>query len=257
MLSICTVCSNPLSMDFPLKECLESAAGIADEIILINADDIYPCDTVGEVNFVISSLSQDIKNKMKVYYLPWRDSFRKNMSSIEMSVAMSQCTGDYLIWLDADEVLHEKNYEDINKLINIGHDAYSFRTIHFYKDYNHYKTPSGHWYNHRPKLVRNNLGISSAYQSWIENGEIKREFTADLVTWDYKPVHAFSKLTKIPIYHYGYVRDTDKMTKKQNAIEKRHHPDYKYVDKIKWDMKGIKEFKGTHPKPMLERIKNG
>lgn len=255
-LSVALSCSNPISMDFPLKECIQSIVPIADEIIIVNGDKIE-FDSYGEVHQVLNDYFQHIEKIMRIYHLPWRDSFRKNMSLLSKTAAISQCTKDYILLLDADEVIHEKDYERIKKCLEIGHDAYSFRTIHFYRDYDHYKVNGERWYNHRPKLFKNGLGIWDGYQSWISEWDevIIREYTADLVTWDYEPVHEFSKQTKIDIFHYGYTRKPEIMLKKQNNIEKRHHPDWKELDKWIWDMSDTKEFKGAHPEVMEERIK--
>ena len=118
-LSVCTVCSNPVTLDFPLKEVLLSSSEFADEIILINGDDTEPCSESGEVNNIVNYLPLDVKNKIRMYHLPWVNSFRKNMSAIAMSAAISQCKGEYVLWIDEDEIIHEENYNDIiSKSVN-------------------------------------------------------------------------------------------------------------------------------------------
>lgn len=263
-LSVCVPCSNPISMDFPLRECILSAIPIATQIVLINGDE---CRFEGEVTKVISdSLEYDKEiaewdfrddTSFDEYHLPWRDSFRKNMHVLAVTAGISQCTEDYILWLDADEVLHEQDHGNICKCMALGFDAYSFSTIHFYRDYNTVKEWKDNWYNFRPKLFKNGLGIWNGYQSWLEQEggvyRIRREYTSDLTTWDYKPVHAFSKKVPIDIYHYGWCRDLETLTKKQNAIERRHHPDW--VDKEwNWDMSDTKPYENSHPKVMEDRI---
>jgi len=171
-LSVALSCSNPISMDFPFVECIRSIVPIADEIVIVNGDlNEYE---YGEVDDELDRLEDNMSKKdlyridFQVLHLPWRDSFRKNMSLLSKTAAISQCTKDYILLLDADEVIHEKDYDKIEKCLEIGRDAYSFRTIHFYRDYNHLKTAGERWYNHRPKLFKNGLGIWDGYQSWIE-----------------------------------------------------------------------------------------
>lgn len=256
-LSVALTCSDPISLDFPLIECFNSVLPIADEIVLVNGD---MDQTHGEVNQCMRKFNFIGSTKFDVYHLPWRDSFRKNMSLIAKTASISQCTGDYVLLLDADEVIHERDYDKISQCIEKGEDAYSFSTIHFYRDYFHYKKYGERWYNFRPKLFKNGLGIWDGYQSWIEEvgfaSGIKREYTADLVTWDYKPVHEFSKRVNIQVYHYGWCRKPEVMLKKQNNIEKRHHPDYEEMKQWEWDMSNTEVFIGTHPEVMKERIAN-
>ena len=261
-LSVCLSCSNPISLDFPLKECILSVIPIADEIVLINGD---LEGRGGEVANVVADLQEyskefgDWEGNFVEYHLPWRDSFRKNMHGLSITAAISQCTKDYILWLDADEIIHEQDHKSILSLMNFKADAYSFRTIHFYRDYEHYKIPKGNWYNHRPKFFKNNLGIWDGYQSWLELGAdgrsfVRREYTSDLITWDYKPVHSFAIKVKIPIYHYGWVRHPSVMLLKQNSIERRHHPDWKDWKSWEWDMKDTDIFEGSHPKVMADRL---
>lgn len=253
-LSVCLACSYPITLDYPLEECILSINPIADEIIIINGDH-YPRK---EMEMVIDKLAinaDELGDKIKMYDLPWNDAMRINMFTIANSAGMAQCTKDYVLWLDADEVIHEDDYEKIYKCMELGMDAYSFRTIHFYRDYNHFKIPKGIWYNHRPKLFKNGLGIWDGYQSWIDGiGKLKCDYTSDLITWDYKPVHSFSKKTTISIYHYGWVMSDKVVLEKKNRTETRFHPDWVPLTKWEWNMSDTEEFKGTHPAVMKDRI---
>jgi len=275
-LSVVMAASNPVTMEFPLRECILSALPAVDEIILINGDNVDL--ERGDQDFYISEVEdvlRDMKNeywenyddsfecawysgKIKRVFLPWKESFRKNMESLAKSAAISQATKDYVLLLDCDEVLHEEDYDKIKQCMEIGKDAYSFRTLHFYRDYKHYKIAgagNGYWYNHRPKLFKNGLGIWDGYQSWIDKeGKLHTEYTADLITWDYKPVHSFSVKTSITCYHYGYVRSDKAMLAKHNAIEKRYHPDHIDLTEFNWDMSETAEYTGTHPKVMEDKI---
>lgn len=273
-LSVVMAVSNPITYDFPFVECVKSILSIADEIIIINGDkeffwyeeNNYSNRNNAEVDYLLSKFLVNSSDKFKVFHLPWQESFRKNMESIAKSAAISQASKDYVLLLDVDEVIHENDHDKIKQCLELGKDAYSFRTLHFYRDYNHYKIPNAdnYWYNHRPKLFKNGLGIWDGYQSWVETNTVnyevvptlKTEYTADLITWDYKPVHSFSMKTSITIYHYGYVRDQDKMLVKSNNIEKRYHPEYNNKKEWEWDMNNCVKYTQSHPKVMEARIIN-
>lgn len=266
-LSVVMAVSNPIIYDFPFVECVKSVLPIADEVVIINGDkeffwyeeENYSNKNNAEVDYLLSKYIVDSIDKFKIFHLPWQEHFRKNMESLAKSAAISQATSDYVLLLDVDEIIHENDYNKIKQCLEMDKDAYSFRTIHFYRDYNHHKIPNAenYWYNHRPKLFKNFKGIWDGYQSWVDKDkELHTEYTADLITWDYKPVHSFSVKTSISIYHYGYVRDKSKMLVKSNNIEKRYHPDYSNKLEWDWDMDNTTLFEGIHPQVMESRIKN-
>ena len=273
-LSVCTFCSDPITQEFPFKEVVLSALPIADEIVIINGDNILVDDylmaeELGEDKLYEKSETDKIiidtfyqygkgdyySPDLKIYYNKWESRMRRNMMVLQKSLAISHCTCDYILALDGDEVLHEKDYDKIKQAMELGHDAYTFKVLHFYRDYQHYKVArSGdQWYERRPYLFKNNLGIFDGYRH-IKDGIC--QYTSDLTTWDYKPVMDSAKHTSIEIFHYSFVRSEKSMLEKQNAIEKRHHPDWEDLTEWNWDMSNTKKFEETHPKVMNERIKN-
>lgn len=247
-LSICTFCSEPASKEFPFEEVILSALPIADEIIVVNGDQRPNSET----DAILSSIGT---GNIKVYHNPWEPRMRRNMMVLQKSLAISHATKDYVLVLDGDEVLHEDDYPKIRKAISLDYAIYTLRVIHFYKDYNTIKIArSGdQWYERRPVLFKNNLGIFDGYRYIPE--EDRCRYTSDLTTWNYEPIMDFAKHTSIRIFHYGWVRSDRAMLEKQNAIEKRHHPDFEGLKEWKWDLSNTEIFDGTHPKPMLERTR--
>lgn len=82
-----------------LARCLESAKPLADEIVIV---DTGSSDATPE----IAARYTD-----RIFSLPWRDDF-----SLARNYALSKATGDYLIWLDADDVLSEEAHTRIGEL---------------------------------------------------------------------------------------------------------------------------------------------
>jgi hypothetical protein len=259
-LSVVTHCSNPVTMDFPFVEVINSVLPIADEVVIINGDPASEDD--GEVLTLIkeslhSGKLENFRSEIKIISMPWQEKARKNASMIQRSNAIFQATGDYVLLLDGDEVLHEKDYDKILDAVNLGELAYTFRVNHFYRDYLHLACSSW-WYKRRPYLFRNFEGIFDGYRSWLEEGKIVTNYTSDLVTWDYKPLLDYAKHTSIEVFHYGYVRDPEKMLLKQNNIEKRHHPDFDEIKEWEWKMEQTRKIDSinVHPNIMESRIEN-
>lgn len=254
-LSIVTFVSEPIIKEFPFKELLLSAIPIADEIVIISgekgAHTSFGNQGIAQIIDEIANEGNDT-TKMNLFFNPWEPRMRRNMMVLQKSIAISHATCDYVLALDGDEVLHEKDYDKINRAMLLGQDAYSFRVKHFYKDYKHIKSvrSDDQWYERRPYLFKNGLGIFDGYR-YIES-EGKCRYTSDLTTWDYEPVVAIP--TSIEVFHYSFVRSKEAMLDKTNAIEKRHHPNWKDLESWSWDMSNTEEFKGTHPKSMEDRI---
>lgn len=79
-----------------IKRCLQSAAGAVDEIVIV--------DTGSKDR--TKQLAAEFTDK--IYDFPWRDDF-----SAARNFAFSKGTGDYLMWLDADDVLPASEAEKL------------------------------------------------------------------------------------------------------------------------------------------------
>lgn len=71
-----------------LSRCLDNAKNVADEIILVDT---------GSTDKTVEIAKRYTK---KIYSFPWRDDF-----AAARNFAFSKGTGDYLLWLDADDVI--------------------------------------------------------------------------------------------------------------------------------------------------------
>ena len=95
-LSVCMIVKNEEPV---LARCLEGAKRIADELIVV--------DTGSE------DASMDIARRFtdKVYEHPWQNSFCE-----ARNYSVSLADSDYVMWLDADEVIDEENAQRILRL---------------------------------------------------------------------------------------------------------------------------------------------
>lgn len=228
---------------FPIKESIMSALPIVDEFVVALGNN----DNDDRTRELIMSIPSD---KVKVIDRVWSEQefVDGKIFADETSFALSQCTGDWCIYLQADEVLHESDLDKIQKacktyLNDDRAEGFLFNYYHFWGDYDHY-LPFHGWYKNEIRIVRNNIGAYSYKdaQSFRKNDE--------------------QKLNVIPIdahiYHYGWVRPPSVMQSKKKEQDSMHHgkdaTTKNYQSKPpKFDygaLGRVPTFKGTHPKVM-------
>lgn len=83
-----------------LSRCLKSAEGLYDELIVVDTG-----STDGT-----AGIAKEFTEK--VFFLPWKDDF-----SYARNEAFSHAEGDYLLWLDADDVIEGQNFATLRDFL--------------------------------------------------------------------------------------------------------------------------------------------
>ena len=241
---------NLIELDYPVVESITSVLPLVDEFVFNLGDSK---DTTTEV---VTSIRSD---KLKFIHSVWDDSLRKDglVFSHEANLAFQQCTGEWAIFVNADEVIHEKDYETIRKAIRKYNDQQEilglmFRYYHFDGDY----WSINPWRYHKEiRIVRNDgqvepCGDMSGFRCvqdklFLKSGPKDR--------WAFSGAY---------IYHYGWVRKNPKiMLERNRRLEYYYHNDSylqeNYGRKEEFDYAyygALKEFRGEHPAVMKSRI---
>lgn len=240
-----TMVRNATKYYFPIKESILSILPIVDEFIVALGN----CDSDDRTRQEIESINSD---KIKIIDRVWseQDFINGKIFADETSFALNQCKGDWCIYLQADEVIHENDHSIIkssclDNLSNKNIDGFLFNYHHFFGDYDHF-LPFHGWYKNEIRIVRNNADIYS-----------------------YKDAQSFrkkdnTKLNVLPInatiYHYGWVRPPHLMQSKKKEQDSMHHGKDKINEEYKLKpnefdfgaLGNIPTFKGSHPKVMDE-----
>lgn len=248
---------NGVKLYYPIKEAVLSILPVCDEFVVAvgkgDADDatLKQLESIGDP-------------KLRIIETEWEEQYFKKgiINSIQTDIAMKACSGDWLFYLQADEVVHEKDHPAIVKrceelLDKPEVEGLLFNYRHFWGDYSHYHGGHG-WYPHEIRIVRNLPQIHS-YQSaqsfrWFEFYDNPRQ------------EEGTRKLTvakvEAEIYHYGWVRPPHLMQNKRRALDSVHwgrerarnyyenapkHFDYGPLDRLA-------KFRGTHPAVMKEMM---
>jgi hypothetical protein len=184
------------------------------------------------------------------------------------------------LYLQADEVIHEKDYPEISKQLitqfdNDKIDALLFKYKHFYGSYN-YVGVGRQWYKREIRILRNNPNFTSWGDAQgfrkvsnaegsnvsIDNGDYSGDYNGNN-----KVEKLRAKEIDATIYHYGWVRPPKAQGLKiANAVNNYYHNQITEINELldkgnelEFDYSGAYElelYKGTHPKLMSKKIKN-
>jgi hypothetical protein len=229
---------------YPLDACIKSILPICDEFVIA----VGRGDSDDRIRETVASIGDP---KVRIIDTEWTDRERLKgwIHSQQTNIALDACKGNWCFYIQADEVVHEKDLPAIRTrcdqlLDDKTVDGLLFRYLHFWGDYDHYHT-SHTAYPREIRIIRNRVGIKSwrSAQSFRRDGQRISVATVDA-----------------DIYHYGWVRPPDLMLRKTRELAQTHHGkeesermhgaagaaapfDYGPLDRLA-------VFKGTHPEVM-------
>ncbi len=248
---------NATKLYYPMKQAVQSILPIVDEFVIAlgkGDDDDATREELLSIN----------DPKVKIIDTIWDPKYMKRgaIYAMETDVAKNHCSGDWLFYLQADEVIHEKYHETIynrcNQLLNDDRiEGLLFDYKHFWGDYYHYHNSHG-WYPYEIRIIRN----SDNLHSW-KDAQSFRYYTKWESTHQKEDTRKLRvALANAEVYHYGWVRPPYFMQIKGNEMSNHYKPtektniinsnqtiafDYGPLDKLAI-------FNETHPKVMKDVI---
>lgn len=244
---------------YPIKEAIESILPICDEFVLALGDNDKDDGTQALIDAIDSP-------KLKVIHTVWDlEKYPNGMENAHQTdIAKNECSGDWVFYIQADEVVHEKDLPAIKKRCeelkdDLEVEGLLFKYYHFWGDYNHYHTVHG-WYKNEIRIVRNLPEI----HSWESAQSFRRIPKFDGVNYRVQEGTHKLKVATVDahIYHYGWVRPPYLMQKKKKSLDTIHQgaktaeAKYKALEN-EFDygpMDMVPTFKGTHPAVMKDKI---
>lgn len=248
---------NGIKLYYPVVESIRSILPICDEFVIAVGKGDEDDNTREQIEAIGSS-------KIKIIDTIWEEQYYKKgvINGMQTNIARNECSGDWLFYVQADEVVHEKYLPVIKarceELLDKEEvDGLLFDYKHFWGDYDHYHISHG-WYPNEIRIIRNKPDILS----WQSAQSFRR--------YDYydnprqpEGTHKIN-VAKVNayIYHYGWVRPPHLMQNKRRALDGVHWGRKKAEE---FYQKAPKEFdygplnllpvfKDTHPQVMKEMI---
>lgn len=246
---------------YPIKAAIESILPIVDEFVVAVGDN----DKGDRTRAIIESIDSD---KVRIIDTVWDLEKYPNgtENAHQTDIAREACTGDWLFYLQADEVIHEQYLPEIKRqcekyLDDHSVEGFLFHYKHFWGDYHHVHNSHG-WYREEIRIIRNHPDI----HSWESAQSFRR-----IPNFDYKNYRQQEGTFKLQVvqleayvYHYGWVRPPSYMQNKRKSLDTIHKGNDKVkeiyqdeADRFDYGPLSIAyPFKGTHPKVMTDWISN-
>lgn len=232
-----TFLKNAEILAYPFKESILSILPLVDEFIVNvgESDD----NTLEEIR----ALAKEYP-KIKILSSIWCEKMQSKgyVYGQQKMIAQFQCSGDWAFYLEADEVLHEEDLPKIKSAMEAylndeEVEALAFSYKHFYGNA-HTLANSPAWYRSEVRAIKTKV----------------RTYAPDGLFWvvlddsNKEGRYPQAILVNASIYHYGWVRNEDKMTLKHSLVAKywQHKPNTYHYANV--DPKILQLFKGRHPK---------
>jgi len=250
---------NGVKLYYPVEPMVRSVLPLVDEFVIAIGRGDHD-DTTREI---VEGIDDP---RIRIIDTVWDlDRYPRGMENAHQTdIAKNACTGDWLFYLQADEVVHENDLpvirarcEELQDRAEV--DGLLFNYVHFWGDYDHYQISHG-WYPNEIRVVRNDPDI----HSWESAQSFRRIPDFDGVSYRGKEGTQKLRVAAVDarIHHYGWVRPPRLMRNKKRSLDAVHvdpsRPDPKDDMEPDWFDYGpldrLPRFKGTHPAVIKEMI---
>lgn len=235
-----TIVRNAVRYDYPIVESIRSLLPLVDEMVVAVGD-----SDDGTRDRVLSIGS----SKIRIIDTVWDENLRRGgmVLAQQTDLALSECTGDWCFYLQADEVLHERDYPRLERAMRTNLkrrnvEGLSFRYHHFRADYR-IRDPLP--YRRQVRIVRPKIGIHSYGDACGFQIDQRKLRSASTGAW---------------VYHYGYVKPPSRMAAKMDYFlslydgRKIKPGEELKAEDYEWDLRTCEPFRASHPQVMASRI---
>jgi len=240
-----TIIRNAIKYGYPVAESIRSILPICDKVVV----------AVGESEDDTLALIKSIDPKgIEIVKTVWDDSLRQGgkVLALETNKAFDAVSADFdwCVYIQADEVLHEKDYPEILRAMKAYKDdakieGLLFKYLHFWGTYD-YIGVSRNWYRHEIRILKNDKAIRS-----YKDAQGFRKHGRKLQV----------KKNDATVFHYGYVRPPEVIKRKisnfhslyfdgerlEKELASSKNFDYSQIN-------AVRKFEGSHPEIMKTLI---
>lgn len=227
-----TIVRNAIKLDFPVEASIRSLLPVCDEVVV----------NVGRSEDETLALVRSIRDpKIRIVETEWDMTRRNTVLGFETLRAMRECRYPWGIYIQADEVLHERGAEALAAAIQ-GYDGdrrvegLLVRYLHFYGGFDTIATHR-RWYRREVRAVRLDPSLDIRPYQGAQGFRVGPE---------HRKIRA--RLTTAEMFHYGWARPAQALREKRE-LGKTMYP-WRDADErrplLDW-VPGIRPFTGSHP----------
>ena len=227
-----TIVRNAIKLDFPVEASIRSILPICDEVVV----------NVGKSEDETLDLVRSIGDaKIRIIETDWDMSRRNTVLGLETHRAMRACTHPWGVYIQADEVLHERGAKELAAAIQHSNDdprieGLLVRYLHFYAGFDTVATHR-RWYRREVRAVRLSPELDIQPYQGAQGFRVGAE---------HRKIRA--RLTGAEMFHYGWARPAQALREKRD-LGRTMYP-WRDADVnlplLAW-MPGLKRFQGMHP----------
>ncbi|MFC1696461.1 hypothetical protein ACFL1C_10155 [Pseudomonadota bacterium] len=240
-----TIIRNGVRLNYPFVEAIRSALSICDEYIVVAGD------SDDETLEYLAALDDD---RIRVIHTEWSPlvSPRKCLLAQQTNIGLGFCRGRWCLYLQGNEVLHEKDLPHLRSLMethaeNQSVEAMLVERLTFWSDYDHYVAAYPRRFKYTARIIRPNIGTYS-----IRDGMSFAVFD----NFSTKGRYPNSIDTGADLYRYDYVHSVEQQARKFADAVHRTGTSVRADDNYyheHYPRQYLARFEGTHPAVMAAR----
>ena len=204
-----TIARNARKLGYPIEESIKSVLPLVDEMVV----------AVGDSDDGTWEMVSGIGDPKIVPFRTVWDMSRRTGGTVladQTNLALARCTGDWALYLQTDELIHESDIPTIKaqltKHLHARTEGLSFRYLHFYGSYSTIQDNWCRWYRREVRAVKTGVGVVSVGDAAgfkiAREGKLTRLIRAD---------------SKAHVYHYGWARPPAVMSEKRVHVQRFYY----------------------------------
>ncbi|MFO0833160.1 MAG: glycosyltransferase [Phycisphaerales bacterium] len=239
-----TFIRNGVKLGYPFLESIRSALPLVDEFVVAMGD------SDDGTTQSLQSLAQG-ESKLRLIPMRWNTQAPAAFVYAAQSMAaLYNCTGDWALYLQGDEALHEQDFDQVRASLrqaeqDPGVEGLVFDYIHFYGSPSHVvRSPA--WYRREVRIVRNR-GVKVVMPSDAQY------FVA--IQGRKRLRYLRCRSANARVYHYGWARPSPEHAAKVQTMNQMYHTAMVSRGREDVDPTTIHPFVGTHPAVMQDWVR--
>jgi glycosyltransferase involved in cell wall biosynthesis len=238
-----TFIRNGCSLGYPFLPAIRSLLPLCDEIIV---------NVPRSTDDTLATVRKLEDSRIRILETDWDDNARTGGLALShhTNLALAQCTGDWCVYIQGDEVLHEATVPLMRQTME--KELYNPVVQGLVVDYTHFygsywtQTDGFGWYRQEVRVIRRDSHIRSR-----SDAQSFRTVKGEKLRVKRSGGHYF---------HYGHARHPEMAARRLREVSRLWHDDTG-VDKISNRPAGfydedqkVRPFNGTHPSVMREAV---